>query len=83
MPRPKLPETVSNQRDKRRKGRSLSGARNTHAVLTEHDVCAIRALRETQTWRYGTASLLSRLYGVSVTQIRRIANGEGWRSANA
>lgn len=60
-----------NMADMRRKGRSLTGEKNTHAVLRESDV---RTIRKSQERNRG----LARTYGVSEQTICDIRKRRTW-----
>lgn len=63
-----------NQQDMKRKGRSLSGEKNGHCLLTEAHVLEIyEAVDRGQTYKS-----LAVKYSVSATHIRRIALGKSW-----
>jgi hypothetical protein len=62
-----------NHNDKMAKGRQAKGERNPGAKLTETQVIEIREVIQDD----GLAAL-ARKYGVSKTQIRRIASGISW-----
>lgn len=68
-----LPGTpLQNSGDMVVRGRSLVGERNPISKLTERDVAAIRASKETQTG-------LGKRYGVSQATIWKILRGQSWK----
>jgi len=70
-----LGSNQENSLDMKRKGRSASGARNSHCILTPDDVRFIRTSPL-------KATPLRKMFGVSDGAIRSIREGRSWKHLN-
>jgi hypothetical protein len=66
---------ADNHKDKANKGRSARGVKNASAKLTEEQVLEIRKIY----LNIKSTRLVSLMYGVSKSTIKRIVNRTGWK----
>lgn len=65
-------------RERRGRGRDVVGSRNGHSTITEQTAIRVKMMRGVL-----SASLVSRVLGISINQVCQIMNGKAWKHVTA